>query len=385
MTRVLAVLNGLGTGGAERSTAESIEPLRRRGVDVEVACLFRRRVGVEAQVDATVHHLDGPNLAHKVAALRRLIRARRPAVVHTAIFEADLAGRLAAARTATPVLTSLVNTSYSPSRHDDPRLRRWKLEAARLVDGGSGRLLTDHFHAITRAVADAAVDHLGLRPERITVIPRGRSRGRLGEPGPERRGTVRHRLGLAEGTPMVLAVGRQEFQKDHVSLVRAFASLRDRGVDARLVLAGRQGSASAELQRAVDASGHERHIALLGHVDDVPDLLVAADAFAFPSRYEGLGGALIEAMGLGAPIVTTDLAVTREVAADAAVYVPPADPGSLGDALAMLLADEDLRADLGARGRRRFATCFELEAIMDRMAELYAQVAARPTRTLARR
>ncbi len=385
MTRVLAVLNGLGTGGAERSTAESVEPLRRRGVELEVACLFRREVGVEAEVSTRVHHLDGPTLAHKAARLRRLIRATRPQVVHTAIFEADLAGRLAAARTGTPVLTSLVNTSYAPTRFDDPRLRRWKLEAARLVDGGSGRLLTARFHAITRAVADAAVERLGIDRDRITVVPRGRSRARLGEPSAERRRVTRRELGVADGTALVVAVGRQEFQKDHTNLVHAFARLRDRGSDARLVIAGRPGSASADIERAVAASGHGRHVTRLGHVDHVPDLLVAADAFAFPSRYEGLGGALIEAMALGAPIVASDLAVTREVAGDAALYVPPAEPGPLADALAALLDDEHLRAELGHRGQQRFATCFELEAIMDRMAELYQQVAGRPAPALTRK
>ena len=146
------MINGLGTGGSERSLAELLPRLRERGVEPVIACLFRRTEGVHEGVEAQgfdARVLPGPGWAARARALRRLVRATEPDLVHTAIFESDVLGRWAARRTSVPVLTSLVNTSYGPARRADPNVRAWRLQVVRTVDGWTARHLTAHFHAVT--------------------------------------------------------------------------------------------------------------------------------------------------------------------------------------------------------------------------------------------
>ncbi len=86
---------------------------------------------------------------------------------------------------------------------------------------------------------------------------------------------------------MIVTVGRQEFQKAHVDLVSAFDLIAESRPDVELVLVGRSGNQSREVEACVARSPYHDRIHMLGHRDDVPDILAAADLFALPSLYEG--------------------------------------------------------------------------------------------------
>lgn len=375
-TRVLAVVNGLGTGGAERSLAESIVPLRRRGIDISVACFHHREQGVHDQVVATtdVTVIDDTTWSGRVRGLRRLIAAQAPDVVHTTLFDSDIAGRLAVRGRQVPLLTSLVNTSYDRRRLDDPNVSRRRLAAARAIDGFTGRRYATHFHAISETVRDAAIDSLRIDPSAITVIPRGRSRERLGEHTELRRAAARAALGLGANRTVLLNIGRHEYQKGQIALVEALAVLRRSRPDALLLIAGRDGNATAELTDRIASLGLDEHVRLLGHTD-IGQPLAAADLFAFPSRFEGLGGSVLEAMALEVPVVASDIPVLREVLGDCARYAPVDEPERLAQAMADALDDPAETRRRVALARRRFDECYEFERVMDRMADLYERVA----------
>lgn len=378
--RVLYVINGLGTGGAERSLSEMLPGLVARGVQPRIVCLHPRREGVEAEVrrqGVPVDVFPGP-LPARVRRLRRLIAEERPDLVHTAIFEANLTGGLAAARSGRPVLMSLVNTPYETARLQDPHIRPLGLRAARVVDAWMSHRLARHFHAITEAVKNAAVRTLRISPERITVVERGRSPLRLGAPGEERRRQVRWQLGIPAEDHVLITVGRQEYQKGHRYLLQALSLLLPARPRLRLLLAGRSGYATEELTRLHGAFGLKDRVWFLGHREDVPDLLAAADLFVFPSLWEGLGGAVIEAMALGLPVVASDIPALREVVAAGhnADLVPPGSPGELARAIGALLDDPGRAAVWGARGRQIFEMRFTLDRCTARMADLYAKVVA---------
>jgi glycosyltransferase involved in cell wall biosynthesis len=115
---------------------------------------------------------------------------------------------------------------------------------------------------------------------------------------------------------------------------------------------------------------------VVGHRQDVPDLLAGADIFAFPSLYEGLGGVVIEAMALGLPIVASDIPAVREVVepgGNALLTRPGSAPG-LAEALAQLLDDRNRAAAFAKRGRSIFLERFTLERSTANMLQLYEQV-----------
>jgi glycosyltransferase involved in cell wall biosynthesis len=377
--KVLFLINGLGTGGAERSLAEMLPALVDAGIRPVVACLYRRAEGVEAEVVAAgfdVRFVEGRRLLSRIGPLRRLIREERPALVHSTIFDANVVGRLAAAGSGVPVLSSLVNVTYGPERLRDPNIRASRLAAVRLIDGWTARHLTAHFHAITHAVKRSAVAALRLDPDRISVIERGRDPARLGRPGSTRRREARRRLGLEDDHEVVLSVGRQEYQKGQRYLLEAVGRLAPQRPRLVALVAGRQGQASAELDRLRDRPGLRERVRFLGHRRDVPDILAAADVFALPSLFEGLGGVLIEAMALEVPIVASDLPAVREVVEGrAAMLASPAAPGDLASAIARLLDDRAVARDVGRAGREIFERRFTLERSAVRMIELYRRLA----------
>ena len=359
---VLAVIDGLGAGGAERSLAEYAQPLRDRGIETVVAYTHARSGAHEALERAGLELIRVRGMRD----LRRLLRARRPDLVHATLIPSSVRARLAAVRTGVPVLTSLVNTNYTPPA---PLGRRGvRRTVIRGIDGWTARHLNAWFHALTEAVATDAVDNLGIDRSRVTVIGRGRSRERLGWPSPERRDAARAALGV-DGE-LVVAVGRHEPMKGHDVLARAWARVADQRPDAHLLLAGRDGHNTPALDRTLAGVPRVRR---LGHVDGIGDLLAAADVFALPSRREGASGALMEALAMGVPIVASDLPALREAVDDGVqgTFVPPDDPAALASAITALLDDLPTRAAMSAAALERFEARYTLDSIVDRMADLY--------------
>lgn len=373
--RVLHVLDSLAPGGSERSFVEMLPELVAGGVSPIVACLHRRP-GLEGEAlaaGAEVRHLEAGGALAAIAPLRRLIRELRPSLVHSSLFAANLAARLAAAGTGTPVLTSLVNVSYDPARRRDPNLGRLRLGLVRRIDAWTARPLVDHFHAVSDAVRTAAVQDLGIRPARVTVIPRGRDPARLGSPGETRRRAAREALGLPPAVPVVVAVGRQEYQKGHRSLLEAAARLKGSHPELRILLAGRRGHASHELEALVRERGLAQHVEFLGHREDVPQVLAAADAFVLPSLFEGFPGAVVEAMALGLPVAGSDIGPLREVLGPGGgdFLAEPEDPAALAAVLDRLLRNPEAAAAAGRRNRERFLAELTVERSARRMLDLY--------------
>jgi glycosyltransferase involved in cell wall biosynthesis len=221
---------------------------------------------------------------------------------------------------------------------------------------------------VSATTARDLTDVLGVDSGQIDVTPLGTDLSPADDAEVAR---VRERLGLTG--PYVLGLGTIEPRKNLPALVAAFASLAGE-IPHDLVLAGLRGWGAGPLDEAVSASGVADRIRLAGYVpeDEKAALFRGADAFAYPSRYEGFGLPVLEAMACGTPVVTTTGGSLPEVAGDAAELVPPGDPDALAAALRKLLGDPAAREDLVCRGRARAA-----EATWERCAELTAQAYAK--------
>lgn len=376
---VLFAIDGLWVGGSERSLVEMIPGLVAHGIEPTIAC-FRRypEEGVEDRVPAAmVRYLDGRGFVAQVASLRRLVRTLRPEIVHTSLFHANFVGRLAASGLPVRVLNSLVNVPYDPARFRDPRIRAARLRAAQLLDVVTGRLLADHFHAVSHSVAAAGRASLRIPAERITVIERGRDPERLGRPSARRRVAARRALGIDDQAQVIVTVGRQEFQKGQEHLLHALARLAPRFPDLVLLVAGRRGAATGRLLELTESLGLADRIAWLGHRDDVPEILASADVFVFPSLWEGYPGAVLEAMALALPVVASGIAPVCEIIEPGRTgrLVRPGAPEELAEVVAELLADPGARSALGSRARERFLAEHTLDSTVPRMAALYHRLA----------
>lgn len=380
--RVLHVIDRLTEGGAETSLREELLATRY-DFDHGVAVLYpdgnRLRELSAAGIDVFGPERQCPSRLSRTAHVRQAILHCQPDLVHTSLFEADLAGRVAAKATRTPAVTSLVNTPYAPEVVADLAVPRRKLAAVRAVDRLLSRHATVAFRAISQAVADAAVRDLGVPRERVHVIPRSRDVRRLGVCSPARRARVRRELGVAESTPVLLNVARQEAQKGLVPLVDAVARLRHGVPGVVLLQAGRSGNRTDQLHARVARHGLENTVRFLGFREDVGDLLCAADVFVLPSRYEGLGGAALEAMAMRVPVVASDVPALREVldGGRSGLLVQPGDPAALAAAVSRVLTDP---ADATARvraGAERFAAVYGREGVTSQLRSFFRDAGRR--------
>lgn len=387
--KLFFVIDSLRVGGAERSLAELLPHFVDGGISTTVVCLRKPKGDTDPDVELPgreVVFLRGRGLWSWIGAFRQLLRARRPDIVHTTLFESHMVGRVGAAGTGIPVLSSLVGMPYDASRWRDPRVNHLALRVVRALDRWTARSLTSHFHAITYAVRDAYVQSLGLSPERVTVIERGRDRARLGSPSSERRHAVRETLGLGMHHEVLINVARQDYAKGQVFLLEAFAHLAARRPNLVLLIAGRDGTQTPVLRRLHARLGLGEGVRFLGHRADVPDLLAASDVFVFSSLSEGLGGAVIEAMALGLPVVASDLPALREVVEVGRTgdLVEPASAVALATAVERLLDSEARRAAYGERAIQRFHERFEISCSAQRMITLYRSLVSPPAEEPAR-
>ena len=379
-SKYVFVINSLLAGGAERSLIELIPRLIDRDIVPIVVCVYGKTGGFEIEAERAgfdVRILSGHHRLAKGMALRKLIKQERPSLVYTALFDSDVLGRLASIGLHVPVITNLANTAYDDARLQDPNVNPFRLRVVRWIDGFTARHLTDHFHAISQAVKESTVAQLGVRPERVTVVKRGRDAQRLGQPSDARRSEVRKLLGIAPDAEVVVAVGRQEYQKGQRHLIDAFAQVSAARPQARLLIAGREGHASMAMAEQVTRLDLDGVVAILGHRDDVADVMAASDLFVFPSLYEGLGGALIEAMALGLPVVASDLPAIREVVRDGenADLVPVGDVPGFARAIFGLLDNPERRLRYGGRSREIFGSEFQADRAIDQLVTLLERVA----------
>lgn len=379
---IVHAIDSLHGGGAEISLLEMIPALAARGVRSSIVTLVDddgalearlRTLGVQ-RVSLKQHSPPG-----KIIALRELIRADKPDLLHTTLWHSTLTGRFAARTARIPVVTTLANSDYGPEHRANSAYGSWSVRALQSADLLTARL-TRRFHAISAEVAKTMGKRLQIPADRMQVVYRGRDPERLGQPTLARRLQVRAALSLGPDTPVVLAVGRLDRQKGVDITVQAFGMVRARFPEAVLLIAGRPGNASEAIDSAMSGVPGVR---LLGHRSDAADLMCAADVLAFPSRWEGLGGTLVEAMALRLPIVASAIAPIAETLGSVDwPLVPPDDPEALATELMAVLsggAGVEARRDAG---QMRFASTFTLEAAADGMLDFYRKAltgsAARP-------
>jgi glycosyltransferase involved in cell wall biosynthesis len=235
-----------------------------------------------------------------------------------------------------------------PEWHEATKVR-WFRWAMRRAVARAERVL-----CVSATTARDLTDQLGVDPARIDVTPLGTDLRRAPD---DQVAALRERLGLGEQEPYLLGLGTLEPRKDLPTLVRAFARLAG-DLPHRLVLAGLAGWGAGELRATVASSGVAGRVLLPGYVPeaDKAALFSGADLFVYPSRYEGFGLPVLEAMACGVPTVTTTGGSLPEVAGDGALLVPPGDPDALAAAIAKLLGNPDEAAALAGRGLARAAT-----------------------------
>ncbi len=194
----------------------------------------------------------------------------------------------------------------------------------------------------------------GLPQERIVVIPNGVSDSFSVERDDPAMEAMRERMKISPDG-YVLFVGGADPRKNHGNFLAAAARCRDVWKGLSLVLVGDPIHRFGNYRESAKAYGLERDIVCAGRVSpqELRLLYSYAQLFVFPSRYEGFGMPVLEAMACGAPTITSSTSALPEVAGGAALLVDPENPDQLAEAITQVLTREELRQDLRAKGLAR--------------------------------
>ncbi len=232
----------------------------------------------------------------------------------------------------------------------------------------------DHILTVSEFSAADIAERYGVPRERITVTYQAASP----DFQPRNKKSCQAHLARVYGiqAPFILYVGRIQARKNLPRLVEAYASIRKQGADVQLVMVGKKDWQSELLLAKVRELGLESSVIFTGFVpfDNLPLFYNAAEAFVFPSFFEGFGLPVIESMASGVPTITSYGSSLQEVAGNGALLIDPTDTGSIAAAMEKVLNDHELRQSLIARGVKR-ASEFKPDALTTGTLAVYRSIA----------
>jgi glycosyltransferase involved in cell wall biosynthesis len=318
--------------------------------------------------------LDPSNMVLGVPALRRLVEATRPDIVHVHTPIASMVTRIALRRIPRALRPAVAYTAHGFHFYagGNPIANRVFQTAERVM----GRW-TDRLVVINDEDESAAL--------RLRVVPPGRlvrmpgvgidtavySRSQV---QPVQISLIRQRIGIGDGTPLFASVAELHPNKRHDRTIEALSRMRHAG--AHLAIAG-GGEQRAQLESGAARLGVSDRVHFLGSLKDVRPLLIASTGFVLVSGREGLARSLMEALSLEVPVIVSGARGNAElVGSDGGFIVPHGDPAGLAKAMDRLIENPDLARGMGQQGRTRMTGTYDQESVVGMHERMYAAMLA---------
>lgn len=376
------VINTMGFGGVPEVVLQLARRLPLHGFVPHLCVLKRdtrssepgqeaRRAQFEA-AGTTIHYASaGSGKIDAVAGVARWAGELGLALVHTHSYRPNVYGRLGG-MLRRPCGLRLI--AHYHNQYDD----KWAAEPAMLALERELAQSTDAMVAVSESVRTHVAAHVHVDTQRIEVVPNGHD-GAVGVTVD--RAAARATLDVAPSALAVGLIGRvceQKGQEDFVEAARAIAA---RHPEAVFLMAGHVEDRPLydKLRHRISQEGLEHRVRFLGHRTDMMSVYAALDIVAAPSRWEGFGLMLVEAMTAGRPLVATRVGAIPEVVREdeTALLIPARDPSALAAALSLLLSNPSLRLALGAAGTRHSAR-YSWDATASGVAAIYDRILGRP-------
>jgi N-acetyl-alpha-D-glucosaminyl L-malate synthase BshA len=358
--KVLNVITGLGTGGAERLLLSILRKLNGNKFDSVVVSLYQDddymdeflKAGVKVYKIGYRQKLN-PCIVWKIVSI---IRREKPDIIHTHLPHATIWGRMAAALSGCRVVLTTEHNTCVWKRSRGAFYILYKLTYRR-----NGAII-----AISHAVKNEMIRRFGIPEGYIQVIYNGVELNALKGKSeiPEELDGIGH--------PIIGTVGRLHRVKGHEYLIEAFGKIQKRYANANLVIVG-DGREKSRLKWLSQELGLQGSVHFLGTKKNIYGILSMMDIFVFPSLQEGLGIALIEACAAGKPCVASKIGGIPEVTEDGVTgfLVPPGDDTAIAEKVIELLEDEEKAKGMGNSARSFCRQQFNIERKVEALQSLY--------------
>lgn len=373
---VCHVINNLEVGGAETMLLKLLHGVRSNRIESSVISLIGKGV-IGPQIEQLGVRVDSLGMVRRyenVASTMRLgslLRERRPDIVCTWMYQADLLGGLASRLVCprTPVIWNL-RTSLQ-----DAGILGRTTRMTRRMCASLSRCLPSVILCNSGAVR-AAHAELGYAASKLRVIANGFDLKKF-HPSREHRADVRKELGIPAKTRLVGMMARFSCDKDHAMFLRAAELISRRLSDVHFVLCGTDVTPENRVFNAMlDESPYRDRIHLLGARSDMPRLQASLDIGVLASiTWEGFPNAIGEAMACGVPCIVTDTGGSPEVVGGCGQVVAAGDAVGLADAgLRWLSLPQHELTEIGERARNRIEREFSLNAVTEQYVNLWREL-----------
>ena len=372
--RVVYCIDNMQVGGTELNALRTAERLDRRRFSISVVCIRDNGPLMARYKDAgiPVHtfpmtSLLGPGAVQQAVRLIRLFRTECVDIVHSHDAYTSVYGTLCAR------LAGVRGVIASRRSWHSPHLQGRILKANRVAYRFAHRVVGNS-PSVSRLVESEG----GVSASRIVTIPNFLDEEAFTPiPVPERRRML-DALGVPEGAFVVGIVARLSLVKDHGTLLRAIASLRDRIPTLHCVLIG-DGPERGAIEALADALGISDIVHLAGERTQPPNLHGLFDVSVLCSTTEAFPNSVLEAMAAARPVVATDVGGTPDAVHEGTtgLLVRPSDPSRLADAILRLYQEPALRAKLGNAARAAARAGYSAEAVIRQVETLYTRLAGR--------
>lgn len=370
MTRVLHVITGLATGGAERALYNVLAGGLVKGIDIGVLSLLGQgTLGTKIwQLGVPVYTLDicgGLPGAQALGRLRRIVCSVQPDIIQGWMYHGNLAACIA--RRFAPgwpgVVWNVRQSLYS--LQGEKLLTRQVIRANRYWSGGVDGIVYNSRLSRTQHT------RFGFDDRRARVIPNGFDLERL-RPDREVGERVRAELGLPEDAAVIGHVARFHPMKDQAGFLRAAARVSRAMPRARFLVVGRNVSPAHPALAGIIPSELSERFVFTGERRDPERLMQAMDVLCLSSWSEAFPNVLGEAMACGVPCVATDVGDSADIVGDTGIIIPSSDSDALAEGLLEMLAKATSeRERLGRAARDRVTRHYALPRIVEHYADLY--------------
>jgi glycosyltransferase involved in cell wall biosynthesis len=305
--KILFVIDTLQLGGAEQSLLENTTRFKK--IRPVVCHLYKGEI-LKPKFNANGIKVYSFNIQKKYGfieaykKLKEVIEIEKPDLLVPYLTRSEIVTRLLGRFNHIPVIGTFVNDLYCKSYNQH---LSWKAKQVvnifKFINRATSRICVG-FVSNSQAIKDANAQHLGIRPDRIKVINRGRDSYKF----------KRRNVSLSDANSGIrfINVSRLFPVKGHRFMINGFKDVLEKYPTATLSIIG-DGPLFNELTELVKDLNLENNVTLLGARNDVPALLAEYDCFVFPSLVEGFSGALVEAIFAGLPVLASDIPQNKEV------------------------------------------------------------------------
>lgn len=362
--KIMHVAGSLNYGGAEIFLVSLLKNLNKERFDI-TACYVSGGGPLESELAASnievikLPVLTRTNLPLCFHRLFRIMKAHKPDIVHTHLFEPGVLGRTVARVIGIPVIIA-----------HEHGMTPWKRKPHIMYEKWANRF-THMRVAVSEDIRQNRISREGTPPEKIITIPNGVDTGYF-DPSQWPPAASRAELGLGMDTPIVGTVARLTPVKGLLYLLEAVREISWHIPNVTLLIVG-DGPLRGSLEQQSRELSIDDRVIFTGYRSDTPKMLAAMDVFVLPSIMEGMPISLLEALAMQRFVVATRVGGIPEVIQDklSGILIPPSDSHQLAKAIASSLEDRERRNSIAVNARKHAVEYFSIENSARRIGELY--------------